>query len=165
MKRRKVHTVGGLLWRQKERERERISTEEIKEKEREKERQRGRMIEIQVCEFYSEKVSLKLQSFTFYNNLFKYQHTYSVSHSLTLLKQLPKSYPDIHNETDQNQNDWSTYGHRRPSAFSVSLGACLIVILGQGMITDDEELIRKIHSNQGQGHLPLRRNADVMRWG
>lgn len=32
------------------------------------------------------------------------------------------------------------------------------------MITDDEELIRKIHSNQGQGHLLLRRDADVMRW-
>lgn len=47
---------------------------------------------------------------------------------------------------------------------SISRGACLIVILGQGMITDDEELIRKIHSNQGQGHLLLRRDADVMRW-
>lgn len=58
--------------------------------------------------------------------------------------------------------------YRGPSAAlgsSLIPGACLIVILGQGMITDDEELIRKIHSNQGQGHLPLRRNADVMRCG
>lgn len=51
------------------------------------------------------------------------------------------------------------------SGFSISPGPRLIVILGQGMITDDEELIRKIHSNRGQGHLPLRRNADVMRSG
>lgn len=35
------------------------------------------------------------------------------------------------------------------------MGTRLIVILGQCVITDDEELIRKIHSNRGQGHLPL----------
>lgn len=62
--------------------------------------------------------------------------------------------------------------HRRPTFSDVSttrravslIVSCLIVILGQGVITDDEELIRKIHSNQGQGHLLLRRDADVMRW-
>ena len=71
--------------------------------------------------------------------------------------------PAVYNKSEQSRGGLA---YLRPLRSAQLLNQhSLIVILGQAMITGDEELIRRIQSNQGQGHLPLRRDADLMRRG